>query len=154
MIQCPRNRVIFVPLRKLRRKFRDKDNTAIKRQKRKDSLEQRMFHQTLLECAVKSEMEMIDNNKRSRSARRSTKKKTAIPRFQNVEIKNTRKPNYEAHRRKDSRKKNGLTHSRNNRSQSKPLQYSKSYVLSKNIFKKIYTEKKYIKYIKIIYILI
>eukprot|EP01083_Nonionella_stella_P277907 944933_1 len=54
---CPRNRGLFCKIGKVRRKFRKKDHSATSRQKRKASLELRLFHKSLAEHSILSELD-------------------------------------------------------------------------------------------------
>eukprot|EP01084_Bolivina_argentea_P176636 305612_1 len=55
---CSRNRGLFCKIGKVRRKFRERDTSGSSREKRKASLEQRLYHQTIIEDVVKSELEL------------------------------------------------------------------------------------------------
>ena len=68
--QCGRNRGLFVRIGKVRRKFREKDHSSASRQKRKASLEQRLYHKSLVQQAVAVEMKNVGNSKRVKQIQR------------------------------------------------------------------------------------
>ena len=81
---------MFVRIGKVRRKFREKDHTAASRQKRKASLEQRLYHKSLVEQAVSSEMKNIADAKRGRSAQRRQIQQQQNQQRNSVKIQNAR----------------------------------------------------------------
>ena len=93
-LQCGRNRGIFVKLSKVRRKFRSRDHRSSSRQKRKASLEQRLYHRSLNEKSVESEIAHLKKSKRTDNyyqTGRSTKKMKLNDTQNDIVIKNTRK---------------------------------------------------------------